>query len=61
MSLNTGAVREALEAILVDLDYDLHKQVLHDEEAGEDGYPDLVDSFIRIYEINTDLTDGEDK
>ena len=52
--LDPTRVRAALERVLSEADYDLHKAYLCDEETGEDDYPGLVDLFIRQYgEENT--------
>jgi hypothetical protein len=38
----------ALEDILADLDYDLYKGILSDEETGENGFPALAAKFAGL-------------
>lgn len=51
MALDLKKVEATLrEFISGEVDYDIHKQFEHDEETGEDSYPDLAERFIEIYE-----------
>lgn len=51
MSLDPQKVEATLrEFISGEVDYDIHKQFEHDEETGEDSYPDLAERFIETYE-----------
>lgn len=50
--MNRDAVRAALEAIISDLDYDLHKELLCSEDSEDDVYPDITTQFINAYLAN---------
>ena len=47
--LNRAKVRNALEGLLADIDYDLHKAYECGEEDGLNRYEELVDLFIEGY------------
>lgn len=47
--LDREKVRNALEGLLADLDYDLHKSIEHGEEDGLNHYEEVVDYFIEGY------------
>jgi hypothetical protein len=40
-------VEDALRNFLAHLDYDLHKSLEHDEETGEDCYPETARAFLQ--------------
>jgi hypothetical protein len=50
--LDPARVRSALEYVIADLDYDIHKNLLCGEDYGEDHYEDFVDMFITSYETS---------
>lgn len=39
--------QRALESLIADLDYDLHKNIEQDEETGENKYPEIAERFAR--------------
>lgn len=43
----TAAVSQAIQALVQELDYDLHKSILCDEETGANGYPELAATFSK--------------
>ena len=47
--VDASAVESALRHLISDIDYDTHKSIEADEETGEDGYPELTESFIDYY------------
>lgn len=47
--LNAEQVESALQSVISHLDYDLHKNLLVDEESGENSYPELAEDFINFY------------
>lgn len=47
--LNVERVESVLQSLLSDTDYDLHKNLLTDEESGFNSYPDLAQQFIDLY------------
>lgn len=47
-------VRTALENLISDLDYDLHKGIEHGEEDGKNHYEEVVDDFF-FYLIRADM------
>lgn len=43
-------VEEALRQFISDeIDYDIHKNLEHDEEDGTDSYPELAKTFMILY------------
>lgn len=48
--LDRERVRWALEGLIADLDYDIHKYLECSESDGLNHYPELVEQFIEIYE-----------
>lgn len=48
-SLDIERVESALKSIVSHLDYDLHKNLLVDEETEENSYPELAQDFINLY------------
>lgn len=50
-SLDVERVESALKSVVAHLDYDLHKNLLADEETGENSYPELTQNFIDLYKL----------
>lgn len=48
-NLDKARVDAALRKVIEYLDYDVHKQLVCDEETGEDTYSEHVDRFISEY------------
>jgi hypothetical protein len=49
MSLDVEKIQKALESIIKDLDYDLHKSIMNPDDGGPDWYPELADEFSELY------------
>lgn len=47
--LDRARVRDALEGLIANLDYDLHKSIECGEEDGLNHYESVVDEFIDAY------------
>lgn len=47
--LDVERVSSALQSIVSDVDYDLHKNLIWDEETGKNHYPELADDFVALY------------
>lgn len=47
--LRRKQVEKALMHVISHIDYDQHKQLLSDEETGENTYGEWVDEFINAY------------
>jgi len=41
------AIEAALRSLITNLDYDLHKSIKCNEEDGSDGYPNVVEDFLK--------------
>ena len=49
MNLDAEKIQKALEAVIKELDYDLHRSIMNPDDGGADWYPELADEFIEMY------------
>lgn len=41
-------IESALRSLIAELDYDMFKYLEHDEETGEDHFPEIAKSFAKM-------------